>query len=429
MTPLQTIELRQSERKQRLNQLAQLPELSPDQVDELNKLSEAVDKGEIQYRAAIKAQENADAQASSEPDRVELRSRAKITDYLSSARKGISLTGASAELNQELGLRSNEIPLELVGTPVETRAVTPAPTTGTGVSTTPIEQFVYASSVASQLGVWMQQVERGQVSVPRISTALTAAGRAEGSAVVAGAGALTTTVLDPHRISARLEWTAESELKSGMSDWESAWRMHLSHALSARLDEMLLRNQDQASYAHLPDGILGSLSVDAETTRDSFDTALAKFANLIDGKWARSLSEIRVLCNGTVMSFMERTFRDLAVTVRNTGGSQNVGGYGSNGDVSLATYLRMYSAGVMSHARMPPNNNTSNTGETLAFLSGDGTTPRPHTAVCAYWPHLEITDIYSESAKAITSVTLHSFVSDVQILQADAYSLLSIKTA
>ena len=74
---------------------------------------------------------------------------------LSSARKGVSLTGASAELNQELGLRSNEIPLELVGSPVETRAVTPAPTTGTGVSKRLLlsNSFMRAQAWLAQLGM------------------------------------------------------------------------------------------------------------------------------------------------------------------------------------------------------------------------------------------------------------------------------------
>ena len=428
MTPVQTIELRQSERRQRLNKLAQLDELSPDQVEELNNLSEAFDAGEIQLRAAIKAQDNADAQAANDPDRVELRNAVKVSDYFGALTKGVNLSGASAELNSELGLAANEIPRELIA-PIETRAVTPSPTTGTGVKTTPIEQYPYASSVAEMLGVWMPTVARGQLSVPRISSALTASGRAEGSAIAAAAATLTTSLLDPHRVSAKLEYTAEAALKSGMNDFESALREHLSYALSFKLDQYLLRDQDQSTYPHLPEGLIGQLSVDAETTVDSFNSALAKFANLVDGKWARSLSEIRMLCNGTVMAWMERTFRDLAVTVRNTGGNQNVGGYGSNGDVSLATYMRMYSSGISSHARMPPSNSSTNTAETLAFLAGDGVTPRPHTAVCATWPHLEITDPYTDSAKAITNVVVHAFVSDVAILQSDAYSLLSIKTA
>ena len=425
MTPLQEIELRQSERRQILNRLSHKPELSDDEFAELEATKTAYERGEVQFRAALESQDAADAQAANAPDRVELRNRARIGDYLNSVTQRVNLSGASAELNQELGLRSNEIPLELVS-PVESRAVTPAPSTGTGVTPTMIEGYPFAVSVAPQLGIWMPTVDTGTLSVPRISTALTASAVSEGSAVTAGAGALTTATLTPKRVSARLEWTAESSAKSGMRDWEGAWRSHLNHALSARLDSYILRHQNTGQSPEQPQGLLGRFgTIDAETTTDGFDSSLGKFAGLIDGAWARSLSEIRLLTNAAVMTFMEATFRDLRETVQQ--GNSNVGGYGSNGDMSLATYLRMYSGGIMAHNRMPPP--ASNVSNVLAFRAGDGVTPRPHTAVCAVWPYIEIVDPFSSSASAVTNVTAHALVSDVELLQANAYSVISMKTA
>ena len=67
--------------------------------------------------------------------------------------------------------------------PPETRAVTPAPNTGTGVTVAPIQPFVFAPSIAPRLGIDMPTVPSGGYSEMTITTALPAAPKAKGDDV------------------------------------------------------------------------------------------------------------------------------------------------------------------------------------------------------------------------------------------------------
>lgn len=419
MTPRQKIELAQSKRRQRLQELLKVEQRSDDEAAEMATVSAEIEAGEVELRAAILADPEPEPQTDPDPDpdRVELRNAAQVGHYIGSLLNRVNLTGAAAELNSELGLEGNRIPMEVIEptAPVEQRAATPAPAAGTGQNLRPIAPFVFAASVAPMLGIEMPSVSAGGYGVPVITGSLSADAKRKGDAIAATAGGLTIHSLTPKRVSARLEWRREDELLTGAPDWEAAWRRNLQGALSDELDKYLLRDSDQAANPEEPDGLIGGLTAPAAAGAVvTYTSAIETFAALIDGLWGRALSEIRAIVNASVMAKLEALLQVPVTT-------------GANGEMAVAKYLRDAMAGLVSHHRMPDS--AANVATGVAFRAGDGLVERPATAVCANWGYIEITDPYSNSAAAQTNVTAHAFVSDVQVVYPAAYSLFSLKTA
>ena len=92
--------------------------------------------------------------------RVELEDRSSVAEVFEAALEHRSTQGATAELQTELGLQGNQVPLELLRG-VEDRAVTPAPS-DVGASQQPIIPYVFPSSVGAFLGVDMPTVPTGE---------------------------------------------------------------------------------------------------------------------------------------------------------------------------------------------------------------------------------------------------------------------------
>ena len=183
MTESQRTTVRLSECRQRLNDLLQVETRSAEEQSELEKLTGEVQKLEPELRAAIAAEpdpETVPAGAPADPEtreRLELRSRATFGGFLGAALAGRIVSGADAEYAAACHAPPGHVPVDLweAGRPVETRAATPAPATGTGVTVAPVQPFVFAPSIAPRLGIDMPQVGSGGYSEMTITTALPAA--------------------------------------------------------------------------------------------------------------------------------------------------------------------------------------------------------------------------------------------------------------
>ena len=161
---------RQSRERQRMAELSLVDELSDEQRSELDTIERATQDLERQIRAATVALEDeereAETRAATEPDaeqreRLELRSKAMLTNYLLNAARGRMADGAESELQAAAGVSGHGIPLELWDVPNERRAgegereiraITPSPGT-TGVNLDPIRPAVFANSIAPRLGI------------------------------------------------------------------------------------------------------------------------------------------------------------------------------------------------------------------------------------------------------------------------------------
>lgn len=419
MNATQRIEVRMAQRRGELAELVGDGTEAPDdaRVERIDALTVEQRRDDSALTAAKLAEPDAAPVIDADPARLELRAAARIGDFIGAALGKTRLEGASAELAVEHGCALNQIPFEAFG-PVETRnEASPAPSAGTGVNLAPIEAFVFAGSIGMDLGISMPSVPSGTYSVPVITTALTADAKAKGAAAASSAAAISLSAMTPKRVSARLTFRLEDAAMIGRADFESALRKNLQAVMSDALDTRILNDQDATANPEEPNGLIAALGpLTAATDVVTFESGIAALADLIDGKWSRSLAEIRAVVNATVMSKYETLFQ------------QPAGNTGAKGSGSLASFLRSSSAGLSAHSRMPAA--ASNVSACVAFLAGAGLMEaRPTTAVCANWGRVEITDPFSSSASAETAVTAHVLVSDVKVLHTDAYSLFSIKTA
>ena len=268
MTPtqkrLRDLRERQSKERGRLAELSLVDELNDEQRGELDNLEKGTPDLERQLRAATVALEDeereAETRATTEPDaeqreRIELRSKAKLTNYLLNAARGRMVDGAEAELQAAAGISGHGVPLELwdVAQPErrsaadgrETRAITPAPGT-IGVNLDPIRPAVFANSIAPRLGIEMPRVMSGTFASGTITTSQTATALAKSAAAAGNAGAITVTTATPKRISARLELTLEDIAAVGQDNFESILRENLSLALSDQLDDQAINGNGTA---------------------------------------------------------------------------------------------------------------------------------------------------------------------------------------
>ena len=262
MTKSQKLALEMSEHREKINGLLAKDELTAEERTSLDTLTKRATEIEPEYRAALVV-EGAELDAAragagdGDPEmreRVWLRSKASLSNYLVAAARGRLPDGAEAELAQAAGVGG--IPLELWDIPApaehrsaEHRAVTPAPAT-VGINMDVIRPAVFANSIAARLGIDMPRVMSGTYASATVTTSQTAAAKLKApnnaADAVASAGALTVTTATPKRISARLELALEDIAAVGQENFESILRQNLSLVLSDQLDDQAINGNGTA---------------------------------------------------------------------------------------------------------------------------------------------------------------------------------------
>ena len=203
----QRLELRASEIRQRLNEIAGLEgEGLTDEIRaESDRLVGEFRDAETRRRASLvsesdeSAAETTVAPADGEArERLELMGRARIGRFASAALVGRSVDGIEAETAAAFGC-PGLIPLELLTADrgVEHRAITAAPDTGTAVAAAPILPAVFDQSAAAWLGVEMPTVPSGTAAFPVLTQSVTAGARAKSAAAPETAGTISPYVVTP----------------------------------------------------------------------------------------------------------------------------------------------------------------------------------------------------------------------------------------
>ena len=191
MTESQKIELRRPKVRERLGEIQKLSgdAYGDDIKTEERALQDEYTGLEQRHRSAIISEDSALEDAKGEAgeadaetrERVELRSKASLSTYLTAAAQGRMVAGAEHELCAAAGVSG--IPLELWDVPsterregAEHRAVTPAPGT-VGINLDPIRPAVFANSIAARLGIDMPRVASGTYASATTTTSQTAAAK------------------------------------------------------------------------------------------------------------------------------------------------------------------------------------------------------------------------------------------------------------
>ena len=417
---LRELRERQSMERQKMAELSLVDDLSNEQRSELDKIEKGTPDLERQIRAATLATETEEAEAleaaNDNPDaeqreRLELRSKASLTNYLTAALSGRQVDGAEAELRSAAGINDG-IPLELWDVPQEIEqradAATGTPST-TGVNLAPIQPAIFANSIAPRLGIEMPRVPSGAYASATISTSLTAAAKEKGTAQESTEASFTVTSATPKRISARLSIQVEDVAAVGQANFESALRENLSLALSDELDKQAINGDGSAPNLS---GILKGLTDPTDPTDTvDFDAFVAAFADGVEGLWASTVKDVSIVVGPATYQKSVKTFRDV--------GTNN----GHRGDISFADYAMAHGGGWFTNKRMP----AAASDIQQAILYRKGRTMR--TAVCPHWGQISIDDIYSGSASGTRHFTALVLLGDVILVQPDAYEQMAFKLA
>ena len=320
------LQLEQSEKRQKINDLLGKDELTDEERAELDTLTKRMGEIETELRAALTADEADETRAreqfgevqrgaSETPEAREMRRLVEGANvgliFNAAIEHRASIEGETGELQAELGLGANQVPLDLI----ETRAVTPAPA-DTGASQQPIVMPVFAGGDAAFLSVSQPRVPVGDAVYPVLTTRPAVGGPHKDSTEVAETnGAFTADVLEPSRLQASFFWRRTDAARfAGMGE---ALRMALNSGLSEAMDQEVV-DQIVTDVARTDAGAV-----------DTFATYRNKLVyGRLDGRFASGEGDIRILTGAATVSHMAGLYR------------------GNNADDSALDSIRRISGGV-----------------------------------------------------------------------------------
>ena len=391
MTASQRLEVRASEIRQRLNEISGLEgDAFTDEIrTEADALQVEYRDVETKRRAAIVAEgvketvkEGPDAE---ERERLELRGKARVSDFVTAALTGRPVRGASAEYSEAAGTPGT-MPLDLLDMPEvegpEVRAVTPGPSNETVTSTRPTVPHAFARTDAAALGISMPMVAAGEAHFPALTTAPPAGPKAKDAAADATAAAFGLTKRTPGRITG--QFMVRVEDIALFPSMESDLRRGISGAMADNLDDQVI--DGSGAGANLSGLFHQATDVAIAGAVETFASAIERFAGLVDGKHANGWGDIRALIG-------VNTFAKYAAIFANA----------NKGDISAFDHLAAKLGMLRVSTRVPALANNGQKG--IAVLGAQG-----QPIVVPVWKGVEfIVDPYSQAGKGqrvITALTL-----------------------
>ena len=360
MLKSQILALELSEKREALNKLNLLDDLSAEQKTERGNLTTRLVEIEPEIRAALVAENVTETNTLDDAENRELRAladKASIGRIMSASIEHRAIDGAEAEIQAHYKLDGNQIPLIMLRGERETRAVTPAPG-DVGQTQSTIIPGVFPMACAAFLGVDMPTVGVGEAVFPVLTTNAIPGVPAE-NAIPSGTGidsegfttgAFSADALSPGRIQAAFFNSREDRARfSGMDE---SLRMNLTDALSDKLDQQVLNGSEG-----LFNGTnLANHNVSAVTTYALYKSQLAY--GRVDGMWASGVGDLRIVCGSGTYAHAATQYR------------------GNNADQSALDELIDKTSGVKVSAHVPAvASNKQNSGYPPGYAKRDMVAP------------------------------------------------------
>ena len=288
MTTINKLQLLQSEIREKLNSLISKDALDDAERSELDALTNEMRDLEPKLRAALVAQDEANAKANEGLG--EVKQRASLSDYWNAVVNKRSLDGAAAELNKELGLDGHTIPWEMFE--VQERAATTTTQNDGGLMQRPILARLFARDVFDSLGVRLDSVPAGQTEYVVLTSGQTPAMKSEGTAANAAvASTFDTQTLKPRRLTAQIEFSRE--LLGSVQGVEAVLRNDLLSSMRDQMNVQILTGNGTAPNVN---GIFNRIA------KPTYPSGVVKFedyvsapSTAVDGIHASMASEIGVV--------------------------------------------------------------------------------------------------------------------------------------
>ena len=394
-----------SEIREKMNNFSGTPE-------EREALKKQHQETEQAFRVAVeKEHEEDEKRAKGDPESpdpesrqlAELEDRAKVGDVVDGLIRGRDPEGATAELQQHLGLNPDQIPVTLLrrqpgemserraaaqaaGVEHRTDGVTPAPS-DVGRDQQPVIPYVFPMAAASFLDIPQPSVMPGDKVYTVLSTPADPGTPAEGAEQAHSTGALTAFNLEPGRIQASLFFSQED--KARMPALEPALRMNLADALSDQLDaEVLTGANGLFTGTNLTDNAAGA--------EDSFASYRSRFVfSQVDGRYAGGTEMLKILLGASTFAHMGGKYRS------------------DESDMDALTTIKRETMGCQVSSHVPAV--ASKKQEAIVRRTRD-----PMPMACPVW--MGVTAIYDEvtQAKAGEIVLTFFMLYACQVLRKDA---------
>lgn len=396
MTKRQKLQLEQSEKRQKINELLALDELTDEQRNELNSLTKRMQQIEVELRAAIVTEGEEEAETrgmfgnNGDGESAEVRQllgTVTLADYLGSASAGGGIEGRAAELNSALKLPvagktgGVAVPWEVL----ETRAFTTTAQNDGSEMQRPILQRLFGPGVMDALGVRMDSVPVGRAEWPLITAGVAPAQAKEGDAAAAAVAATFAFAnLKPKRLTGVYEYTHEEA--ATVAAIEQALRRDLADAVKSKMNDLIINGQapTDANPQHVQ-GFLATIDApsDAGATAAYADYASAHAAG-VDGIHAEMEGEVSSVIGTDVYQHAAKVYQ---------------AGSGESGSEALKRRSRSCRASTY----IPAATNAGQSKGNLFHLGGaNGGGAMRGDSVAALWPTLEvIRDVYSKASQGV----------------------------
>ncbi len=310
------IQRRQSEIRQALAGLVGKDAPTEDETRQMATLDTEYRANETRYRAALIAEDTerreagADLETRSDVEYADLIGRFEMRQIVLALDEGRALSGATAEVVQEMRSHGSFRGMPVPWAALERRA---GETVASGVfdpkQVRPVIDRLFPDSVAARMGAQMVNIDTGLVEYPLTTSSVTA-GWADGeTANVAGPTVFATTerALSPdHNIGIQVKLTRKSLKQSGDA-LEAAVRRDVNGTMQAVLDAATFNGTGANGQ---PLGVIaGQSTYGYGTTAVSADASAAAFravaATFIGANAANSPSAVKVLLHPSTWNFMD----------------------------------------------------------------------------------------------------------------------------
>ena len=312
---LRDLRARQSTERGRLAELGLADDLNDETRGELDAIEQGTPDLERQIRAATSAVEteeteqrdaaatdNKEGLDTEDRERLELRSKVRMSNYIVAAVEQRAAVGPEQEYNAALGISGNRFPLELLAPPEQRAAHTEErATTNVDVATTPRRWLdrLFAETAAMELGVSFESVPVGSASYP-VTTAGASAAQRQRTTDAAADAAWTIAVkeLKPKRNAVRLLFSIEDAAR--IPGLESALTRDLRMALTEGIDRAIFVG-DSGATGNDADitGLTTAADVDEETLSQSnkllWPATVSAFMDMLDGLHASTPADLKII--------------------------------------------------------------------------------------------------------------------------------------
>ena len=379
--------------KKRLREIEGIEELTPEIREESTTLQGELADVEVREASALASEPDPDETVTTgdaeHRERIAIRARTGLGEFLAAAVGGGAVTGAAAEYAAACNVPGvGHIPMALfrdrLPGAAEERAITTGPAVDGPVQ--PVVPFVFERSAAASLGILMPSVPAGQVQIPRITASPPAGALAKDAGAPSTAATVTLDSRTPKRVAGSFELRVED-----LAVWpqlEDALAEAMQGKVSGELDEQVFNG----AAGELNGLFTQAANVSAASSVETYTTGIARFAALVDGKHAYSLRDVRACIGSDAFSHYAGVFAN-----------------SNKGDMSLFDYLEMKLGSIRVSDRVP--NKASNAQKGIALLTAGPTPPRMFV-----WDAMQIVrDPFSGAGSGKVTLTATALVSELYV--------------